>query len=70
MRTARNRIRRRIELSGLIADRLAATYNRSTADAARLADACEVAGDRPGNLIGWIREYAALLEEPSEESSA
>lgn len=63
MRDARNRIRRRLELSAMIADQLAAEYNRSEADAVRVSEACQRVVGPSGSLARWVREYAALVVE-------
>jgi hypothetical protein len=63
MRDARNQARRRIELSLLIADQLAAEYNRSEADAERVTEACGRAAGPSASLPRWVREYAALVAE-------
>jgi hypothetical protein len=63
MRDTRNQARRRVELSLLIADQLAAEYNRSEADAERVTEACQRAVGPPGSLARWVREYAALVAE-------
>jgi hypothetical protein len=63
MRDARNQARRRVELSLLIADQLAAEANRSEADAERVAAACRDVVGPSGSLPRWVREYAALVAE-------
>ena len=68
MRDTRNQARRRVELSLLIADQLAAEYNRSEAAAERVTEACQRAVGPSGSLPRWVREYAALVaEEPQVE---
>ena len=47
----------RQELAAKICDRLALVYKMSPED---LAAACDEKIDRSGNLLGWIRDYAAL----------
>ena len=55
----------RQELAAKIADRLALVYKERAFD---LAEACDEKIDRSGNLLGWIRDYAALRTPETKDA--
>lgn len=58
---------RQDDLARLIADRIATAYNLDVHRAETLAAVCDETADRSGNLLGWIREYAALATAKEAE---